>query len=74
MVNLKKTYVWYQVDNDGSLITPPPQGPFYSQDHLTDTFGFETEDEAVNRLREWCEQYNIHDEFVLVPKYVREYN
>jgi len=69
---LKKTYTWYEIGVGGSLESPEPQGPHYSREYLNPMLGFNTEEDAVARLHEWCEEYNIHSEFVLLPTYSRE--
>ena len=68
---MDKKLVWKELTDDGLLKEPPECGPYYSTESVNGWGGFDTEEEAVEKLAQMKKHYgwDISGNYVLVTVY-----
>ena len=68
---IEKTYYWKEITDDGLLKEPKDLGPHYSTDSLNGYGGFDSEDEAIERLISMKKmyKYDIPSSLTLITEY-----
>lgn len=71
-MTIRVKYYWKELTSDGLLKEPREVGPYYSQESLNAAgWGFDTEEEAVERLTyvKSIHQWDFSGDYVLVKVY-----
>lgn len=56
---IKNTYEWKELSNDGLLKDVADEGPYYSTESLNRYGGFDSKEEAIERLEAWSKRYKF---------------
>lgn len=70
-MTLRVKYYWKELTSDGLLKEPKEAGPYYDKVSLNGWGGFDTEEEAIERLVKMKveHEYQFTDDYVLVKVY-----
>lgn len=69
---MNKKLVWKVLSDDGLLKEPKPCGAYYSESDINPYGGFDSEEEAVDKLAAMKEIYSwdMDSEYVLITVYI----
>jgi hypothetical protein len=65
---IKVRYYWREVSDDGLL--KEVRHSYYYDSVTLGSYGYDTEEEALEDLKYWCDAYRrMHSEFVMIKTY-----
>ena len=68
-MKVEKTFYWKYLSSDGLLLEPEAIGPCYNGFDLNNGGSFNTEEEAIKRLKEYRKLTGLGVQFFLITEY-----